>query len=44
MIEWHKRLLKRMMERLNIDTYQVGWISFLKGVILTIVFYELFVG
>ena len=38
MIEWHKRLLKQMMEQFNLDTYQVSWISFLEGVLLTIYF------
>jgi len=28
------------MKQLNIDSYQVAWISFLEGVVLTIVFYE----
>lgn len=42
MIEWHKKLLKQMMEQLNLDSYQVAWISFLKGVFLTIIFYEFF--
>lgn len=40
MIEWHKRLLKQMMVQLNLDTYQLGWISFLEGVVFTIIFYE----
>ena len=43
MIEWHKRLLKQMMKQFNLDTYQVSWISFLEGVVLTIIFYEFFV-
>tara|TARA_B100001093_G_scaffold283828_1_gene271135 strand:- start:186 stop:365 length:180 start_codon:yes stop_codon:yes gene_type:complete len=44
MIEWHKRLLKQMMEQFNLDSYQVVWISFLEGVVLTIIFYEFFVS
>ena len=31
MIEWHKRLLKQMMEQFNLDSYQVAWISFIEG-------------
>jgi len=40
MIEWHRKLIKQIMKQLNIDSYQVAWISFLEGVVLTIVFYE----
>ena len=43
MIDWHKRLLKQMMEQFNLNSYQVAWISFLEGVLLTIIFYEFFV-
>ncbi len=40
MIEWHRKLMKQIMKQLNLDSYQVAWISFLEGVVLTIVFYE----
>jgi len=43
MIEWHKKLMKQVMEKFNLDTYQVACISFLEGVVLTIIFYELFI-
>ena len=44
MIERHKQLLKQMMEQFNLDSYQIVWISFLEGVVLTIIFYEFFVS
>lgn len=43
MIEWHRKLMKQIMKQLNLDSYQVAWISFLEGVLLTIVFYEFFI-
>ena len=42
MIEWHRKLMKQIMKQLNLDSYQVAWISFLEGVLLTIIFYEFF--
>ena len=42
MIEWHKKLIRQMMKQLNLDTYQVAWISFLKGVLVTFIIYEFF--
>ena len=38
MIEWHRKLMKQLMKQLNLDSYQIAWISFLEGVVLTIVF------
>jgi len=43
MIEWHRKLMKQITKQLNLDSYQVAWISFLEGVLLTIVFYEFFI-
>ncbi len=43
MIEWHRKLMKQIMKQLNLDSYQVAWISFLEGVLLTIIFYEFFI-
>ncbi len=40
MFKWHKKKLNQMMDSLNLDSYQVAWISFFKGVILTVLFYE----
>jgi len=42
MFKWHKNKLNQMMDSLKIDSYQVAWISFFKGVILTVLFYEFF--
>ena len=43
MIEWHRKIVKQIMENFNIDSYQLAWISFFEGVFLTVVFYEFFV-
>ena len=42
MIKWHRRLLKQIMDQFNLDSYHIGWISFLEGVFFTILFYEYF--
>ena len=43
MFDWHRKILNQIMENLNLDTYQVAWISFLEGIVLTIIFYEFFI-
>ena len=40
MIEYHKNLLDKMMKKIGLNTYQVAWISFLKGIIVTVIIYE----
>jgi len=39
----YRKLMKQIMKQLNLDSYQVAWISFLEGVLLTIIFYEFFI-
>ena len=39
MIEWHKRQIDWWKEKLGISWYGVAWISFVKGIILTILIY-----
>ena len=43
MFKWHRNKLNQIMDSLKIDSYQVAWISFFKGVVLTVLFYEFFV-
>ena len=34
MINWHRKILEKLMIKLNLDAYQVAWIAFLKGIII----------
>ena len=36
MIEWQKKQIKRWQEKLNLSDYGMLWLSFLKGVFLTL--------
>ena len=38
-IKWHKRQTEWWMDKLNVSWYGIAWISFFKGVILTVLFY-----
>ncbi len=42
-IEWHKRQTEWWMAKLGISWYGVAWIAWIKGIILTILFYTFFV-
>lgn len=42
-IKWHKRQTEWWMDKFGIDWYGVAWIAFVKGVILTVLFYTFFV-
>jgi hypothetical protein len=43
MFEWHRKILDQIMEKFSFDSYQVALISFFKGIILNVLFYELFI-
>ena len=36
LIEFHKRVFDRFMEVLNLDEYELSWVSFFTGVGLTL--------
>jgi|TARA_A200000113_G_C8801175_1_gene334162 hypothetical protein len=40
MIEWHKNMLDKSMKKIGLNAYQVAWIAFIKGIIITIIIYE----
>ena len=40
MIEWHKKMLDKAMKKIGLNSYQVAWIAFIKGVLFTIIIYE----
>ena len=39
MIEWHKKSIDWWKNKLGVSEYALYWISFAKGIILTILFY-----
>jgi len=36
LIEWHKNLIENARQQFGLSEYAVMWISFLKGIILTL--------
>ena len=41
LIELHKRQVEWWMKKLSISWYGVAWIAWIKGIILTIIVYEI---
>ena len=40
MIKWHKKKLDKFMKIFGLNTYQVSWISYIKGIVTAIIVYE----
>ena len=40
-IEWHNRQVDWWKDKLNISWYGVAWIAFAKGVVLTVIVYQI---
>ena len=43
MIEWHKKYIALLQKKLNISDYGIAWISFIKGLIIGLLIYHLFI-
>ena len=43
MIKWHKKMLGKYMDKFGLNAYQVAWISYIKGIIITVIIYEFIV-
>lgn len=43
-ISWHRGALEKFMKYTNLDWYQLSWIGFIKGIILTVLIYEYFIS
>ena len=41
-IKWHKKLTMKKMKRFGLDWYSISWISWIKGILTTILIYGLF--
>ncbi len=42
--KWHQDKMLWFMEKLNLGTYEIAWISCVKGIIITILYYELIIN
>ena len=40
MIKWHRKQLDKIMKKFGLNTYQIAWISYTKGIIITVIVYE----
>ena len=43
MINWHRKILEKLMVKLNLDAYQVAWIAFFKGILISVILYLIFI-
>ena len=43
-LKWHKDKMFWFMEKLNLGAYEIAWISWIKGIIITILYYELIIN
>ena len=43
MLKWHKKQLQYWQEKLNLSTYAIAWISYLKGLIFGLFIYHFFI-
>ena len=43
MLEWHKKQLNWLQEKLGISNYVIAWIGFLKGLIFGLLIYHFFI-
>tara|TARA_B100000963_G_C22351914_1_gene547649 strand:+ start:412 stop:549 length:138 start_codon:yes stop_codon:yes gene_type:complete len=41
-IEWHKDATLDFIEKYNLSTYQVAWLSWAKGIITMVILYWIF--
>ena len=44
LIKWHQNQLFWFMEKLNLGVYEIAWISWIKGIITTVIVYEYFIS
>ena len=44
MIKLHKKYVDWWMKKLNISYYGIGWISFIKGLIIGLLIYHFFIN
>ena len=40
MIKWYRKQVDKIMKTFGLNTYQIAWISYAKGIIITVIVYE----
>ena len=44
MTNWHKKYVKWWQKKLNISSYGMAWLSFIKGLIIGLLIYHFFIN
>ena len=40
MLKWHKKIMKMVMDKFNLSTYDMAIIAYLRGILTAVVTYE----
>ena len=40
MLNWHKKIMKKVMEKFNLTTYDIALIAYLEGILTAVILYE----
>ena len=40
MFNWHKKIMKIVMDKLNLSTYDIALIAYLEGILTAVIIYE----
>ena len=40
MLNWHKKIMKIVMEKFNLTTYEIALIAYLEGILTAVILYE----
>ena len=40
MLKWHKKIMKMVMDKFNLSTYDMAIIAYLEGILTAVIIYE----
>jgi len=40
MLSWHKKIMKMVMDKFNLSTYDIALIAYLEGILTAVIIYE----
>ncbi len=40
MLNWHKKIMKTVMDKFNLSTYDIALIAYLEGILTAVIIYE----
>ena len=40
MFNWHKKIMKIVMDKFNLSTYEIALIAYLEGILTAVIIYE----